>query len=80
MVNSAVWPDTPQEVKEKLRGPGYRGIGRDIFVPEENAFCYALEQCAKNHFTLLGYINWTEEFEKMLVEWFYSSGDWIKEG
>lgn len=66
MVNPAVWPDTPPEVKEKLRGPGYRSMD-GVFVPEEDAYTYALERISQD-----------EALQKELVEWFYS-GEWVKE-
>ena len=53
---------------------GYLGIGPEegIFVPDVNAFRYALERC----------LNGTKEeqnaFREMLEEWYYS-GNWIKE-
>ena len=47
---------------------GYEEIGTGIFVPEEDAFEYALEQ-----------ISLDEEEKQDFVEWFYS-GNWIKEG
>lgn len=62
-----------QEVKEKLNGKGFHEVGTGTFVPESEAYEYALERC----------LNGTEkdikEFKEMLVEWFYSGGDWRKE-
>ncbi len=53
---------------------GYIGIGPEegIFIPENVAFEYALERC------LHGSEDDQNEFQEMLVEWFYS-GNWIKE-
>lgn len=70
MVRNSVWSNLkkPCEVKEKLNGPGYSEIGTGNFVPEEDAFDYALERL----------IGSTEEFKREFVEWFYS-GSWIKE-
>lgn len=53
---------------------GYLGFGPEggTFVPEENAYQYALERC------LFGTLEEQEEFREMLVEWFYS-GNWVKE-
>ena len=48
---------------------GYRRFGGDEFVPEEDAYEYALEKC-------MGEEN--EEFRKMLVEWYFS-GNWVEE-
>lgn len=62
----------PDSIQEKLREPGYHEIGTGNFVPQSEAYNYALERC----------LNGTEEDQKefieMLVEWFYS-GNWIKE-
>lgn len=65
------------EIKEKLNGAGYKEMGTGVFVPEEDAFDYAIEHCAIVPFMVQG-IEWTQEFMEMLVEWFYS-GNWIKE-
>lgn len=67
MVNPAVWPDMPQDVKEKLCGTGRKEIGTGIFVPEEDAYEYALER-----------ISLDDDLKKEFVEWFYS-GNWVKE-
>jgi len=61
-----------EEVRENLRGPGYREMGTDNFVPESLAYQYALERC------LRGTEEEKKEFREMLVEWFYS-GNFIKE-
>lgn len=57
---------------------GYRNLKTDVFVCEEDTFDYAIENCVE--FVPSGFrkIKWTEEFMKMVVEWFYS-GNWIKE-
>lgn len=78
MVIDSQWPDELSEVKEKLSGAGWKQIGTEIFVPEKEAFDYALEQCVESHVEFLHDIEWTWEFREMLVEWFYS-GNWIKE-
>lgn len=68
------WKTTPPEepetetVKDKLNGPGWEAVGSGIFVPEEDAFDYALERVMQG----------TQEEKKEFVEWFYS-GEWIKE-
>lgn len=69
------WKTTPPEepeaetAKEKLNGPGWEAVDSDIFVPEGDAFGYALERVAQG----------TREEKKEFMEWFYSGG-WIKEG
>lgn len=68
MVLDALWRwKEPPEVAEKLRGPGYSEIGTGVFVPEEDAYDYAMER-----------ISLDEELKQEFVEWFYS-GNWIKE-
>lgn len=49
------------------------------FVLEEDAFDYAIDHCT--NFAPAGFhkIEWTDEFREMVVEWFYSSGEWKKE-
>lgn len=73
MVRDSVWSnlERPCEATKKLNGPGYPGIGTGNFVPEEDAFDYALERC------LHGTEEDKQEFREMLNEWFYSN--WIKE-
>lgn len=62
------WKESP-DIAEKLDGPGYSEIGTGVFVPEEDAYDYAMERLS------LG----TDEEKKEFVEWFYS-GNWVKEG
>ena len=45
---------------------------RDAVIEDDQAYEYALERC------LHGTVEDQEEFQKMLVEWFYS-GDWLHE-
>ena len=71
MVNDSEWGHT-DPVEVVLNQHGYHEMGTNVFVPESEAYEYALERC----------LNGTEqdqkEFKEMLVEWFYS-GNWIKE-
>lgn len=67
-----------EEIREKLNGPGYSALDSDIFIPEEKAFDYALEQCMEFVSGDIGKIKRKQEFKEFLVEWFYS-GNWIKE-
>ena len=60
------------EVREKLTEPGYHQMGTGNFVPESEAYEYALEQC------LHGSEEDIKEFKEMLVEWYFS-GNWVKE-
>lgn len=45
---------------------------KDTVIEDDQAYEYALERC------LHGTVEDQEEFQKMLVEWFYS-GDWLYE-
>lgn len=75
MVVDSVWvhfEKTCESIK-KLNEPGYLETKTGNFVLEEDAFDYALEIC------LHGTEEDKQEFEKMLVEWFYSGGNWKKE-
>ena len=67
MVNNAVWPVVPMEVSVMTNSPGYKELDTGIFVPEEDAYDYALERISQD-----------EELKRDMVEWFYS-GNWIKE-
>lgn len=55
------------------RSKGYIGTGSEegTFVPEEDAYIYAMERCQ------IGTGDEVKEFRGMLVEWYYS-GNWIK--
>jgi len=72
------WPEEPPEAEEKLHSPGYKEIGTGTFVPEEDAFDYALEQCLEAVPAGIREAKWADEFREMLAEWFYSN--WVKEG
>lgn len=56
-----------EKTREKLNKEGYKEMKTEIFVPEEDAFDYALER-----------ISLDEDLKQEFVEWFYS-GNWIKE-
>lgn len=57
---------------------GYEELFTGTFVAEEDAFDYALENCVEIVPERFYKIKWKEEFKKMLVEWFYSGGEWIR--
>ena len=57
----------PVTVEREPKEAGYRNIGTDEFIPEDEALDYALEHEDQEDMA-------DEEF----VEWFYS-GNWIKE-
>lgn len=66
------WNDSmPDEIKEKLKEPGYSELGTNVFVSDTEAYTYALERC------LNGSEEDQREFREMLVGWFYS-GNWIR--
>lgn len=68
MVVDQAWDSEKRhEVEEKLNGPGRLEMGTGVFVPEEDAYEYALER-----------ISLDEELKQESVEWFYS-GNWIEE-
>lgn len=58
------------EAKEALSKEGYTEIETGTFVQKIKAYEYALERCLK------GPEKDQREFQKMLVEWFYSGGEW----
>lgn len=57
-----------EEISQKLRGSGFEEIATGVFVPEEDAYDYAMERVSEN-----------EDLKREFVEWFYSV-NWIKEG
>ena len=74
MVVDSEWPEPiPEEVKEVLAKSGYHEYSTNNFVPDSEAYEYALERC------LHGSEKDIKEFKEMLVEWFYSDGDWRRE-
>ena len=76
MVNDNHWAwlgkGMAEEKENEATEKGYHEIGTNVFVPDKDAYEYALDRC----------MNGTEEeqkeFKDMLVEWFYS-GNWVKE-
>lgn len=64
--------------EEKLNGPGWEEIGTGTFVPEGDAFNYALERCLDGPPEGACKMNWTGEFREMLVGWYFS-GNWVWE-
>lgn len=65
---------------ENFNGSGRKNLNDGTFVREEDAFDYALDHCTETappH----GFhkIQWTQEFRDVVVEWFYSGGEWVKE-
>lgn len=54
-------------LEKKLRGPGWKSIDTGIFIPEEDAYSYALERLSQD-----------EEEKQEFVDWFYS-GNYIRE-
>lgn len=75
MVVDSLWEriesNVPEEIKEKLQEPGYSEFGTQVFVPDSEAYEYALQHC------LNGTEEEIKEFREMLVEWFYS-GNWVR--
>lgn len=57
---------------------GYEELKKGIFVDEEDAFDYALEQCLEDVPAGIRELKWTQEFRKSLVEWFYSGEWWVR--
>lgn len=66
------------DVQVRLNATGWKNITDGTFVPEEVAFDYAIDHCTNFVPSEFHKIEWTQEFKKMVVEWFYS-GDWVKE-
>lgn len=64
--------DVPKE-EEEITDKGYHEVGTHTFVADEDAFKYALDKCMN------GSEEEQREFKEMLVEWFYSGGNWRRE-
>lgn len=71
--------DVSDDVIPRFDGPGYISLETGVFVRQEDAFDYALEQCFEIVPACVHELRWAEEFREMLVEWFYSNGNWVKE-
>ena len=66
------WLKHGEELTEEVvEEPGYHEMGTNVFIPEKDAFGYALAQC------LNGSEEDQKEFKEMLVEWYFS-GNWVK--
>lgn len=73
MVVESEWDwQKSKEVVTVVNEKGYHELGTNEFVPEADAFEYALERCMN------GSEAEQKEFKEMLVDWFYS-GNWVKE-
>lgn len=74
MVVDSYWEHTdPKEIEQSLKESGFHECGTNIFVPDSEAFDHALDCC------LYGSEEEVKEFRKMLVEWYYSGGNWRRE-
>ena len=72
MVVDAAWRNAePVELPETQAG--YHRWGSAEYVPENEAYEYALDHC------LNGSEEEVKEFKEMLVDWFYSGGEWRRE-
>lgn len=68
MVVDSEWEwNESTKIKEKMNDPGYKEINTGIFVPEEDAFEYAMERVSQD-----------ENLKREFLDWFYSD-NWIKE-
>lgn len=73
MVVDSEWVHSEhKELEEILEEKGYHELGTGVFVPEKNAYEYALEHC------LYGSEQEQRDFKELLIGWFFS-GNWIKE-
>lgn len=68
---------TVKDVK-RFETPGWTNTD-GTFVPDESAFDYAIDHYTD--FVPAGFhkIEWADEFREMVVEWFYSGGEWKRE-
>lgn len=77
MLRERSFERTVEDVK-RFDAPGWTNTD-GTFVPDESAFDYAIDHCT--NFVPAGFhkIEWTDDFKEMVVEWFYSSGEWKRE-
>ena len=75
MVVDNEWPAF-KTVEDVLSEKGYHNIKNNEFVPEKEAFEYAIWNCVNGEPELKR--EFKKEFGETLVEWFFS-GNWIKE-
>jgi len=56
----------------------YKGIGKNknLIVSDDNALSFAMTACGVIRPSMIAVSKDTADFDKMLVEWFFS-GDWI---
>lgn len=77
MVLDSLWENIEKsvsETNEKLNGSGWEEKDTGIFVPEEDAFDYAMERISQDE-------DLKQELKEMVLDWFFSSNwIWIKEG
>ena len=74
MVVDSYWESMEKNsVEEVLTSTGYHKVGTNEFVPDSEAYGYALDQC------LNGSEEDVKEFKAMLVDWYYSGGAWRRE-
>ena len=71
MVVESQWEHS-EEVDKAVSEKGYHEFGTNTFVPEDEAFDYALDRCMN------GSEAEQKEFRQMLMDWFYS-GNLVKE-
>ena len=62
-----------QKVETSLTEKGYHNYKTNEFVTDDEAYEYALDNC------LNGLETDKKEFREMLVEWYFSGGDWRRE-
>lgn len=73
MVVDSEWPDQEEILPYVLNEKGYHRVGTEEFVPDDEAFEYALDKCIN------GQEEDVKEFRAMLVEWYFSGGAWRRE-
>lgn len=75
MVVDSQWEFLEREkIENILAEKGYHNYKTNEFVADDEAYEYVLDQC------LNGSETDQKEFREMLVEWYFSGGDWRKEG
>lgn len=79
MLHDLIRDQLNNDASEELNGGGYLNVNRGMFVSKASAFDYAMEQCVERGIECVRKAEFAKEFKDMLIEWFYSSSEWMEE-
>lgn len=79
MLHDLIREQVNKDALEELNVGGYLNVDHGVFVSKAHAFDYAIEQCVEYGIEHVRKVEFTQEFRDMLIEWFYSSSEWMEE-